>query len=221
MDIFTFTLSGGKQVSSVTLPNNRNVVVLAMSLTGSGVTAPTAPAAVQVSLSPAFNITGISSDGKTFTGGLDGVGYAYSETLLGATQSLDNILFNLGPADAPDAVSGNGNSIGLPSGQFSTLLMLATGVNGSQAAQSFTVTYSDGTSAAFVQGLSDWFKPQNFAGESAAVAMTRRNSSQGLPNNGPFYLYGYSFSLNNSKTVRSITLPSNSNVKVFALTLVP
>jgi hypothetical protein len=109
----------------------------------------------------------------------------------------------------------------LPAGQFSTLLMLATGVNGSQAGQTFAVTYSDGTSATFTQSLSDWFKPQNFASESEVVTMTRRNSNLGLPNNGPFYLYGYSFSLNNTKTVSSITLPGNSNVKVFALTLVP
>jgi hypothetical protein len=218
---YSFALTGGKQVSSIALPNNRNVVVLAMSLTGSGTPSPTAPMAAQVSLSPAFNITGISTDGKTFTGGLDGVGYAYSETLLGATQTFDNALFNIGPANAPDAVSANGSAVGLPAGQFSALRMLATGVNGSQAAQSFTVTYSDGTSAAFTQSLSDWFKPQNFAGESMAVTMARRNSNLGLPNNGPFYLYGYSFSLNNSKTVSSITLPGNSNVKVFALTLVP
>ena len=218
---YSFLLSAGKQVSSITLPNNRNVVVLAMSLTGSGTSSPTAPMAAQVSLSPAFNITGISTDGETFTGGLDGVGYAYSETLLGATQTFDNTLFNIGPANSPDAVSANGNSVGLPAGQFSALRMLATGVNGSQTAQSFTVTYSDGTSADFTQSLSDWFKPQNFAGESMAVTMARRNSNLGLPNNGPFYLYGYSFNLNNSKTVSSITLPGNSNVKVFALTLVP
>jgi hypothetical protein len=215
---YSFSLSAGKQVSSITLPNNRNVVILAMSLSGNGAQV---PSAAQVSLSPAFNITGISTDGKTFTGGLDGVGYAYSETLLGATQTFDNTLFNIGPANAPDAVSANGSAIGLPAGQFSTLLMLATGVNGSQTAQNFTVTYSDGTSAAFTQSLSDWFKPQNFAGESEAVTMSRRNSNLGLPNNGPFYLYGYSFSLNNSKTVSSITLPANNNVKVFALTLVP
>jgi hypothetical protein len=215
---YSFSLSAGKQVSSITLPNNRNVVILAMSLSGNGAQV---PSAAQVSLSPAFNITGISTDGKTFTGGLDGVGYAYSETLLGATQTFDNTLFNIGPANAPDAVSANGSAIGLPAGQFSTLLMLATGVNGSQTAQNFTVTYSDGTSAAFTQSLSDWFKPQNFAGESEAVTMSRRNSNLGLPNNGPFYLYGYSFSLNNSKTVSSITLPADNNVKVFALTLVP
>ena len=59
--------------------------------------------------------------------------------------------------------------------------MLATGVNGSQAAQTFKVTYSDGTTSTFAQTLSDWFKPQNFAGESVAVAMPRRNSSRGLP----------------------------------------
>jgi hypothetical protein len=37
----------------------------------------------------------------------------------------------------------------------------------------------------------------------------------------PTYLYGYSFALNNAKTVQSVTLPNNSNVEVLALTLVP
>ena len=213
---YSFNLNGGKSVSSITLPNNRNVVVLAMSLTSG-----TVSTAVPVNLSTAFDKTGISSDGKAFTGGLDGVGFAYSATLLGATQTFNNTPFNMGPADAPDAVSGNGKAIALPAGKFSTLQMLATGVNGSQAAQTFKVTYSDGTSSTFTQSLSDWFKAQNFPGESQAVAMARRNASRGTPDNGPFYLYGYAFSLTSSKTVSSVTLPGNGNVKVFALTLVP
>lgn len=35
-----------------------------------------------------------------------------------------------------------------------------------------------------------------------------------------FYLYGYSFSLNDRKTVESFTLPPNPQVLVFAITLV-
>jgi hypothetical protein len=133
-------------VSSITLPNNRNVVVLAISLTESGAAVSTA---VPVNLSPAFDTTGIRSDGKTFTGGLDTVGFAYSANLVGATATSDITPFNLGPADARDAVSGNAKAIGLPAGKFSALLMLVTGVNGSQAAQSFKVTYCDGTVSTF------------------------------------------------------------------------
>jgi hypothetical protein len=34
-------------------------------------------------------------------------------------------------------------------------------------------------------------------------------------------IYAYSFSLDSGKEVRSVTLPSNRNVVVFAMTLVP
>ena len=36
-----------------------------------------------------------------------------------------------------------------------------------------------------------------------------------------FYLYGYSFNLDSNKVVRSIALPDNQHVLVFAMTLVP
>jgi len=83
------------------------------------------------------------NDGSTFApigldGGLNGVGTAYSAKLLGAQQIISGTTFNFGPANAPDAVSGK--TVPLPAGQYSTLKLLATGVNGSQASQSFIVT---------------------------------------------------------------------------------
>jgi hypothetical protein len=211
---YSFNLNAAKKVSSITLPNNRNVVVLAVSL-GAATTQVATP--VAVNLSPAFDTAGITSDGKAFTGGLDGVGYAYSRTLLGTNSGI----FTFGPADAPDVVSGGGKVIALPTGGFSGLQILATGVNGSQTAQTFKVTYTDGTSTVFTQSLSDWFKPQTFPGESNAVTMAHRNSKLGSPDNGPYYLYGYTFALNSSKTVSTFTLPGNGNVKVLAAALLP
>ena len=99
--------------------------------------------------------------------------------------------------------------------------MLATGVNGNQASQTFVVHFSDGTSSTFTQSISDWFTPQSFAGESTAVSMPHRDNSDGTTDNRTFLLYGYSFALNNAKTVSSITLPNNANVEVLAITLVP
>src|SRR5260370_14839933 len=112
-------------------------------------------------------------------------------------------------------------TIDLPAGQFSSLKMLAAGVNGNQASQVFVVTYTDGTTSTFSQSLSDWFRPQNFPGESKAVTMAYLDTSKGQKDNRTFLLYGYSLGLNNSKTLSSITLPGNRNVVVFAITLTP
>jgi hypothetical protein len=214
---YTFAINGNKTVSSVALPNNVNVVVLAMNLSGA------AESQAQANLAGAFNITsGIVTDGTAFSGGgLDGGGRSYSANLLGTTVTFNGISFNLGPANGADVVSAKGQTITLPSGQFSSLKMLATGVNGNQSAQALTVTYTDGTTSSFTQSFSDWVHPQSFTGESIAVTMAHRDNSDGTTQVRTVELYNYDFALNGSKTVSSITLPSNTNVEVLAITLVP
>src|SRR4029077_3845683 len=122
-------------------------------------------------LSSAFNRAGIYADGSTFsgTGGLDGVGDALSANLLGTTQTWMGTTFAIGPAGSSDVVSATGQTIALPAGQDVALDLLATGVNGNQPNLTFTVKYTDGTSATFTQSVSDWFTPQNYSGESKAV----------------------------------------------------
>jgi len=215
---YSFDLANGKAPIVLTLPQNPNVIVMAIDLEAGA--PPRRP--VPVSLTTAFNTTGIQTDGRAFAGGLDGIGgYAYSANLLGMAHTFNGAVLVLGPAGARDVISGTGKSIALPAGKFSTLLMLATGVYGSQVAQTFKVTYSDGTSSAFTRSLSDWVAPQNFPGESLAVAMAYRVSANGTRDNRPFNLYAYSFALESGRIVSSIVMPSNPNVKVLALTLVP
>lgn len=181
------------------------------------VVALTASTAV-VDLSPSYNVPASAVDGLPFTtGGLDGGGRSYSGMLLGASQTVGGILYSIGPMGLPDAVSGQ--TVTLTAGQFTSLKMLATGVNGNQTGQTFTVTYTDGTTTVFTQSLSDWFTPQNYSGETQAVTIKYRDFSTGGIDNEVFHLYGYSFALNNAKTVRSITLPKNRNVVVMAITL--
>ncbi len=213
---YTFTINSSKTVSSVALPNNVNVVVLALNLSG------TAPAG-QANLAGAFNISsGIVTDGTVFSGGgLDGGGRSYSANLLGTTVSFNGTSFNLGPANAADVVSAKGQTITLPSGQFSSLKMLATGVNGNQSSQALTVAYTDGTTSSFTQSFSDWVHPQSFSGESVAVTMAHRDISDGTTQVRTVDLYGYDFALNSSKTVSAITLPNNGSIEVLAITLVP
>lgn len=171
-----------------------------------------------VDLSPSYNVSGSAVDYLTFTnGGLDGGGRSYSGEQLGASQNVGGVVYALGPMGATDAVSSQ--TVALPAGKFATLKLLATGVNGNQTGQTFIVTYTDGTTSTFTQGLSDWCTPQNYSGETNAVPGIYRDNSVGTLDVRPLYLYGYSFSLNNAKTVKSIALPSNRNVVLLAITL--
>lgn len=221
---YSFAINGAKTVKSLTLPSNRNVVVLSYAL--SNVSAPP-PAAV--SLSSAFTRGGVYADGTRFGvcgtsctgGGLDSGGYAFSATLLGSSTTFNGVTYSYGPANANNAVSAAGQTIQLPAGQYASLRMMAAAVGGNQASQAFRVNYTDGTSASFTQSISDWFTPQSYAGELDAVPMSYRNTNNGGRDGRSFHLYNYAFALNNAKTVQSVVLPSNANVEVLAMTLVP
>ncbi|MGC2245875.1 MAG: hypothetical protein WA609_04665, partial [Terriglobales bacterium] len=174
----------------------------------------------QVNLSSVFNIFGIYTNGTAYsTGGLDGAGFSYSSKELGKLRVLDLVEAKFGPANQPDAVGCNGQTIILPKENFSGLLLLATGVNGNQLAQTITVNYTDGTSTQLTQSFSDWSSPQNFPGELEAAASSYRNSANGSENAGTFNLYAYQLALDPTRTVQSLTLPSDPNVVVLAATL--
>ena len=120
-----------------------------------------------------------------------------------------------GGANVANAVANA--TVTLPAGSFSTLQFLAAGVNGNQANQAFRVTYTDGTTATFTQSISDWYTPQNYAGETTAVTMAYRLST--TRDNRTFRLFAYQLALNPTKQVKSITLPANRNVVVLAVNL--
>ena len=173
-----------------------------------------------VNLSSAWNATGIYPTGATYsTGGLDGLGYSFSSNLLGLSRVFDGVPFQFGRAGAPDAVFANGQTISLPAGKFKSLQLLGTGLGGEQPAQQLVVTYTDGSTSQFTQSFSDWFSPSFNANEAEAVAMAYRVSADGSQQNAQFNLYAYTLLLDTSKTVRSLTLPSNRDVVVLAATL--
>ena len=137
-----------------------------------------AAAPVSVDLSAVGNVHGLVNTGSPVSGGgMDGHGYAYSETLTGTSISWSGASFALGVAGTANAVSNV--TVALPAGNYSTLALLATGVNGNQANQTFIVNYTDGSSTKFVQSLSDWHTPQNYAGESTVLSMAYRVAMSG------------------------------------------
>lgn len=206
------TITGTSGTLTQTLP-----ITLAISA-GVGSTGAGTP----VDLSSYFDIYGIYQDGSTYTtGGLDGVGYSYSANLLGASRVLDTVLFDVGPANAPDAVAANGQTITLPAKKARYVVLLGTGIQGNQLSQPMTITYTDGSSSKFVQSFSDWYTPQKFPREYEAAIMPYRNYEDGTKDNRIFNLYAYLFPLNSAKTVKSITLPTNADVMVLSATLLP
>jgi hypothetical protein len=125
-----------------------------------------------VPLSSFYNVSGIYPDGTSFgSGGFDADGNAYSSNLLGTSITWNNITYQLGPVGAPDAISNT--SISLPPGHYAGLNMLGALVNNATAANTFVVTYTDGTTASVTQSLSDWVFPLNYAGESEIRAVQR------------------------------------------------
>ncbi len=176
---------------------------------------------VVVDLSSYFNRNGIYTDGTMFSasGGLDGVGNAYSANLLGTSRVDYEDLFDFGPANELDAVSCTGQTVALTAGRFSNLLMLGAGVEGDQMSQTVTVTYTDGTTTRFSQNFSDWYTPASYPDEKEAVAMAYRDESSGTKDDRKFNLYSYQFTLDSSKVVKSVTLPNDADVVILAATL--
>jgi hypothetical protein len=217
---FTASTTATAGVATVTLTGTSGTLSAATKLTLT-VLAPAAGTSF-VNLSPAYNVNAFDADGLPFTGvGLDGAlngsATAYSATLLGAQQTLAGTSFYFGPANALDAVSGQ--TVALPAGQYTSLKLLATAVNGAQQAQSFKITYTDGTSTTLTQSLSDWFTPSNFPGETKALTMPHRVNAAGQIDNRTFTLYEYSLPLNSAKTVATVTFPPNRNVVILAATV--
>jgi hypothetical protein len=152
-------------------------------------------------------------------GGMDYSGNAYSETLIGSSVTWSGSTFTLGAAGTASGV--RLQTIPLPAGNYASVNLLATGVDGIQPNQVFVVTYTDGTTTSITQSLSDWLKPQSYAGESIVLTMPYHLNSAGATVNELTYLYGYSLAINVAKTVKSLTLPTNWNLVVMAVDLVP
>ncbi len=197
---------------------DRRPIPVSNAVTGTG------GAGTPVNLASAYNLNGIYTDSTIFeTDGVDGAGYVYSSNLLTQNRILNGIQFNFGPPNQPDAVYGAGQLIHLPAGRFGKLQMLAGAAYGPVLDQTFTVSYTDGSTNTFTQSFNDWCNcgatHEELNGETLAVAMPYRDSRDGRQDRQESYLHGYSFALDSAKTVESLTLPDNRNVVVLAANL--
>ena len=163
---------------------------------------------------------GIVTDGTPFTGGgFDGDGNAYSWEALGSSPTLgwNGVTFDLGTPNQPDFTWAAGQTILVPQGGFNMLNLAGAAVNGSQQNQQIGVNYSDGTSAVWTQSFSDWGSPQNYGHESVISTQSYRDTASGSTPLFTNRIYGYSLAIPAGKTLVSITLPTNANVRFLDL----
>lgn len=179
-----------------------------------------------VSVPLPYNVTGIYTPGSTYpqANSFDNDGYSYSTLTLGSTIVWNGMTFNMGPANAPDAVAtptgaASGLVIQLPAGTFTDLFMLGAMVNNINASQTFTVTYTDGTSTVFNQNMSDWFNAAGWPGEAVVNCSEKRNFDDGTTQPDSVCVFGYDVPINVNKTAKSITLPNTRNIVMLSMDL--
>jgi hypothetical protein len=121
----------------------------------------------------------------------------------------------------------SGTTITLPMAQqtiYSTLVMLGTAVNGHHAG-TVTATYSDNTTNVFSQTFSDWCGFGGNQYELEAIVGINRIVANGTTIGPSCNLYSYTYPLDFTKTLQSITLkdvdPSPGSLFALAITLKP
>jgi hypothetical protein len=118
---------------------------------------------------------------------------------------------------AKNFVPARGQSLLLPAGDHRAVHLVATTHNGPVTA-ALTIGYADGTTAPATVTVADWCGTAS-AGTTAVLAMPHRiKAGQGV-DGPPVSLFGVSLPVPAGKQIRSITLPNDPRLHLYAATL--
>lgn len=210
------TLGSGTTYFTVTAANFAGVsATVSHQIDAAGNTIPPQP----------YTASGLAIDGTPFPGGgFDGYGNAYSWEAMGSaasggmrvgsTLAWNGVTFDLAGPNQPNVTWAAGQTIAVPQGGYNTLNLAGAGVNGSQTNQPITLTFTDGSSVVWTQSFSDWCSPQNYGHEAIVSTQSYRDTASGGTNQTTNHIYGYSYTIPVGKTLASITLPQNPNVRL-------
>jgi hypothetical protein len=177
---------------------------------------------VPLDLTALFNNDGISSSANRVDGNFDGAGFTYPvEDLPPAGPVVyDQVRFLFpGAADgANNNVVAKRQEVAVPAGRYAKLRMLGAG-GGGNVRTTAMATYADGTTGEVLIELSNWVGAPFY--NEAEILRTRRRHGP-PPTNGDAAnaaIFHQVAALDPAKELRSITLPNQSRLHFFALTL--
>jgi hypothetical protein len=221
----------GKALGKVTYISSNHLAVTVPPGT-SAVSVTTAAGTSTVTSSPCaglstdFANTGITSDGNTAPGDVDGFGYSYSAdafaaqgVLPGGFVTAHDVKFTWPTAStgSPDNAIAAGQNVGLI-GSSSTLGFLLTSTSGTpDTTGTGIVNYTDGTTQPYTVGSPNW---EGTPPTSADPVITTpyRNGPNGRDNRAVHVFYA-GVTLDPRKTVRSVKLPDADKLHIFAVAL--
>ena len=153
------------------------------------------------------------------------------------------INFSMGPKDAGNVVFGDGSTIDVSTdANYSKVYLVgfATGKDMASASGDFTVTYEDGSTTTknikFSNWRTDlsgwdreaWIDNKPYVYDTIAHFNTHYHQTHGTTGERGYtgimmecynYMFLYDIDIDDAKTVKSITLPNNANMKIAAITL--
>ncbi|MGP3979715.1 GH92 family glycosyl hydrolase [Streptomyces sp. KR80] len=154
-------------------------------------------------------------------GNFDGHGWSYDGDLLpkAGPVTWDGVTY-----DAPDPtgtannfLEARGQALLLPAGQHSALRLVGASHNG-PVTTSLTVYYADGSSTETPVTFGDWAGSAP-DGSTVVLDMPHRIKSGSGVDGPSVRLFGTALKLDGEKTVRSVSLPDDSRVEIYAMTL--
>ncbi|QFU92227.1 GH92 family glycosyl hydrolase [Amycolatopsis sp. YIM 10] len=174
-----------------------------------------------VDLSKEADHDGTATVAASAEGDFDGSGWSYDAALLPAAGPVDWAGTRYAAPDptgtAPNFVEARGQGVLLPAGKHEALRLVSASHNG-PVTIAVNVQYTDGTGAELPVAVGDW---AGSAPEGTTVALElphRIKAGQGV-DGPPVRLFAQSLPLDPAKTVRSVTLPDDPRVELYAITL--
>ncbi|GAA0799279.1 GH92 family glycosyl hydrolase [Spirilliplanes yamanashiensis] len=164
---------------------------------------------------------GTATVARTTEGDFDGGGWSFDADLLPAAGTVTWGGVTYATPDpggtAPNFVQARGQAILLPAGDRDALRLVATTHNGPVTA-GVTVGYADGSVQQVPLTVADWCGSAA-AGTTTVLAMPHRiKAGQGV-DGPPVALFAATIALDAGKQIRSVTLPDDPRLHVYAATL--
>ncbi|NHC16154.1 glycoside hydrolase family 92 protein [Motilibacter sp. E257] len=172
-------------------------------------------------LSAAYDVDGAATSDNRAQGNFDGGGWSFpAEQLPAAGVGIVGgrvYAFPSATGTARNFIAANGQTVPLAPGRYAALEVLLSAHNGDFTGNA-TVNYADGTSSTVQLKASDWAAGSPRLGEDRAITVSGRYHTGGGGDGLTVSIWHNTLTLDPAKQAVSVTLPSQSRIKVYAIT---